>query len=39
MNEPLSATGISEDDAQDAKIVQKMNKWPRSEATRATVKV
>ena len=35
---PLSATGISEDNAQGWKIVRKMNSWPRSEASRTTVK-
>ena len=36
---PLSATGISEDNAQGWKrIVQEMDSWPRSEVSRATVK-
>ena len=37
-NKPLLAAGISKDNAQGLKIVQKMNSWPRSEASRATVK-
>ena len=38
VNKPLSAAGISEDNAQGRKIVRKMNSWPRSKASRATVK-
>ena len=38
VNKPLSAAGISEDSAQGRKIVQKINSWLRSEASRAIVK-
>ena len=38
VNKPFSAAGISEDNAQGWKIVQKMNSWPRSEASREAVK-
>ena len=38
VNKPLSAAGISEDNGQGWKIVRKRNSWPRSEASRATVK-
>ena len=38
VNKPLSTAGISEDNTQGWKIVRKMNSWPRSEASRATVK-
>ena len=35
---PLQATGILEDNTPGWKIVRKMNSWPRSEASRVTVK-
>ena len=38
VNKPLSAADISKDNAQGSKIVRKMNSWPKSEASRATVK-
>ena len=38
VNKPLAAAGISDDNAQGSKIVRKVNSWPRSEASRATVK-
>ena len=38
MYKPLLAAGRSEDNAQGWKIVRNVNSWPRSEASRATVK-
>ena len=38
LNKSLSAAGITEDNGQGWKIVLKFNSWPRSKASRATVK-
>ena len=38
VNKPLSAVGMSGDNAQGLEIVQQMNSWPRSEASSTTVK-
>jgi len=38
MCKPLLAAGRSEDNAQGWKIFRNMNRWPRSKASRATVK-
>ena len=38
VNTPVPAAGISGDNARGSRIVRKMNSWPRSEASRVTVK-
>ena len=38
VNKPLLVAAVSKDNAQGWKIVRKMNSWPRSEASRITVK-
>ena len=37
-NKPLQAAGMSADNVRGWEIVQKINLWPRSEASRANVK-
>jgi len=38
VNKPLSAAGISKENAWGWGIVRKINSWPRSKASKATVK-
>ena len=38
VNKPLPAAGTLEVNGRGCKIVRKMNSWPRSKASRATVK-
>ena len=38
VNKPLQAAGMSADNVRGCEIVQKMNIWPRSEASRTNVK-